>query len=82
MKIGDIVYFIDKGAKYYFDMKFIKIIHLDKYNIDLYRCEILMNQYKFNNNAYAPNFDLRGKIDNYSRLSIVTSKEEAENAIK
>ena len=62
-------------------MKFIKIIHLDEYNADLYRCEILMNQHKFNNNAYAPNFDLRSKIDNYSGLSIVTSKEEAENVI-
>ena len=62
MKAGDIVYFIDKGSKYYFDMKFIKIIHLDEYNVVIYiRCEILMNQYKFNNNAYTPNFDLRGK---------------------
>ena len=82
MKKGDIVYFVDKGAKYYFDMKFIEKVHLKEFNTDIYRCEILMNQYKFNDPTYSANFDLRGKIDAYSKLSFVETKEEAENLIK
>lgn len=82
MKSGDIVYFVDKGAKYYFDMKFINKVHKDEYNVDLYRCEILMNKYKFNNPAFKENFNLRGNVDNYSILSIVNTLQEAEDAIK
>lgn len=82
MNKGDIVYFVDKEAKYYFDMEFIEKIHLAEYNTDLYRCKILMNKYKFNNDAYKPNFDLKDKIDNYSKLSLVNTLEEAEKLIK
>lgn len=82
MTRNDIVYFVDKGAKYYFDMRFIEKVHLKEFKTDVYRCEILMNDYKFNDPTYAPNFDLRGHTDCYSILSLVTTKEEAENLIK
>lgn len=82
MKNGDIVYFVDRKAKFYFDMKLIEKIHKKEYNTNVYKCEILMNKYKFNDKTFKENFDLRGKIDCYSILSLVDNIQEAEEAIK
>ena len=81
MKSGDVLYYVDRGVKFYFDVKLLEIQHLDEYNTDLYRCEILYNNYKFNTEAFKPNPDLKGKIDTFTKLVLVRTKEEAEKAI-
>lgn len=82
MKAGDVLYYVDKGAKFYFDVKLLGIEYLKEYNAELYKCEILYNDYKFNNTEiYKPNFKLKGKIDTFPKLVLVNSKEEAEKAI-
>jgi len=80
--MNNIVYYVDKQAKFYYDMRFIEKIHIDEYNTDVYKCEILMNKYKFNDSAYSPNFELKGKIDIYSIKNFVNTLQEAEEIIK
>lgn len=82
MKIGDTLYYIDKGAKFYFDVKLLEIIKVLEHNTNLYKCEILYNNYKFNNSSFKPNEELKGKIDIFSGLNLKQTLEEAEEAIK
>ena len=81
MKPGDILYYTDKGAKFYFDVELVEIIRNEEYNTDLYKCKILYNKYKFNNPDYKPNFDLKGKVEVFSILSFSKTLEEAEQKI-
>lgn len=82
MKPGDILYYVDKGAKFYFDVKLLDIIKSLKYNINLYKCEILYNNYKFNDHVFRENKNLKGKIDIFSKLNLVQTLEEAKEAIR
>lgn len=80
--MNNIVYYVDKEAKFYYDMRFIEKIHIKEYNTDVYKCEILMNKYKFNDPTYSPNFELKGKIDIYSINNFVNTLQEAEEIVK
>ena len=82
MKHGDVLYYTDKGAKFYFDVKLLEIIKVLEYKTNLYKCEILYNSYKFNDAAFKPNKELKGKIDIFSGLNLKQTQEEAEEAIK
>lgn len=82
MKFGDIIYYVDKGAKFYFDMQFIEYVPIKEYNTYIIKAKILYNKYKFNNDNYKPNLELKDRIDTFSKLCICTTLEEAEEAIK
>lgn len=78
MKIGDIVYYVDKEMKFYFDMKILKIINDKKYNCTLYKCQIVGNKYKFLNKQFEFKKEKIGKISVYSKLNLCSSLDEAE----
>lgn len=82
MNNKNIVYYVDREAKYYFDMQFIEVVHNNDFNVDLYKCKILYNKYKFNNSSFQPNLELKDKIDIFTKYSIVKSLSEAEDLIK
>ena len=82
MKSGDVVYYVDKDCKFYFDMKFIEIVHIKEFNVDLYKCEILYNKYKFNDESFTPQLELKGKVDIFSKYNIALSLQEAEAIIE
>jgi len=82
MNINNVLYYVDSAAKFYFDVKVIRIIKDLKCKQPLYECEILYNNYKFNDNNFKPNFSLKGKKDIFSILSLVNTIDEAERMIK
>lgn len=78
MKIGDIVYYVDKEMKFYFDVKILKIINDKKYNCILYQCQIVGNKYKFLNKQFGFKKERIGEINVYSKLNLCSSLDEAE----
>ena len=81
MKIGDIVYYVDKEMKFYFDVKIINIIRDKEHNTNLYECQILGNNYKFLNNEFEFKNDRIGETTIYTKLNLCKSLEEAESLI-
>lgn len=81
MKIGDIVYYVDREMKFYFDVKIVDITKDEKYDTTLYKCKILGNNYKFLNNEFEFKKDRIGDITIYTKLNLCKSLEEAESLI-
>lgn len=82
MKNGDIVYYVDKKAKFYFDVQIVNIINDNKHNIKLYECKILGNNHKFLNNEFEFKNEIIGKIERYLNSHLCSTKDEAEEKIK
>lgn len=81
MKNGDIVYYVDKEGKFYFDVEIVGIVTDLEHNLNLYQCKILGNNYKFLNNEFEFKKERIGKVIRYLKSQLCKTKEEAEKII-